>query len=184
MEDMGKSELTPMVAVDPFHLPQSEPLALTVNNKEKEFRQEQEKKEQEEEEEVNFKRSEEKKPGFTFTVGDDNGENQSFTLQVPTPFRLKCFGLEPSHPIWPWNSRQRLQPQPHYMLIIIIIAVINQVLQLDVLEEVPTKDPLADASNNQMRWIVTILVNLWWSFTFFSWLFFSNSDVGDDIKML
>jgi len=102
MGDMGKTELTPMVAVDPFHLPQSEPLALTVNNKKKEFRQEQEEKE----DEVNFKRLEEKKSGFTFTVADDNGENQSFTLQV---------------------------------------------LQLDVLEDVPTKDPLADASNTQMR---------------------------------
>ena len=80
MEDMGKSELTPMVAVDPFHLPQSEPLALTVNTKEKGSRQEEEEKE----EEVNFKRLDEKKPGFTFTVSDDNGENQSFTLQVPT----------------------------------------------------------------------------------------------------
>ena len=87
MADMGETELTPMVAVDPFRLPQSEPLALTVNNKEKEssdlneFRQEQE---EEEEEEVNFKQSEsEKKTGFTFTVADDTGENQPFTLQVP-----------------------------------------------------------------------------------------------------
>ena len=52
MADMGETELTPMVAVDPFHLPQSEPLALTVNNKEKEssdlneFRQEQEEEEE------------------------------------------------------------------------------------------------------------------------------------------
>ena len=88
---MAETELTPMVAVDPFHLPQSEPLALTVNNKEKEggdmkeFRQE----EEEEEEEVNFKRPEEKKEGFTFTVADDNGENQSFTLQVSTPLSFK-----------------------------------------------------------------------------------------------
>ena len=55
MADMGETELTPMVAVDPFHLPQSEPLALTVNNKEKEssdlneFRQEEEEEEEEEE---------------------------------------------------------------------------------------------------------------------------------------
>ena len=92
MADMGETELTPMVAVDPFHLPQSEPLALTVNNKEKEssdlneFRQEQE---EEEEEEVNFKQSEsEKKTGFTFTVADDTGENQPFTLQVPLALSL------------------------------------------------------------------------------------------------
>ena len=38
MGDMEARELTPMVAVDPFHLPQSEPLALTVNNKEKDSR--------------------------------------------------------------------------------------------------------------------------------------------------
>ena len=88
MADMGETELTPMVAVDPFRLPQSEPLALTVNNKEKEssdlneFRQEQE-------EEVNFKQSEsEKKTGFTFTVADDTGENQPFTLQVPLALSL------------------------------------------------------------------------------------------------
>ena len=86
MGDMGKAELTPMVAVDPFHLPQSEPLALTVNNKKKEFRQEQEEKE----DEVNFKRPEEKKSGFTFTVADDNGENQSFTLQVPASSTDSC----------------------------------------------------------------------------------------------
>ena len=90
---MAETELTPMVAVDPFHLPQSEPLALTVNNKEKEggdmkeFSQEEE--EEEEEEDVNFKRPEEKKEGFTFTVADDNGENQSFTLQVSTPLSFK-----------------------------------------------------------------------------------------------
>ena len=89
---MAETELTPMVAVDPFHLPQSEPLALTVNNKEreggdmKEFRQEEEK---EEEEDVNFKRPDEKKEGFTFTVADDNGENQSFTLQVSTTLSFK-----------------------------------------------------------------------------------------------
>ena len=86
---MGKTELTPMVAVDPFHLPQSEPLALTVNNKKKEFRQEQEEKE----DEVNFKRPEEKKSGFTFTVADDNGENQSFTLQVPASISSVSFNV-------------------------------------------------------------------------------------------
>ena len=89
MGDMGKAELTPMVAVDPFHLPQSEPLALTVNNKKKEFRQEQEEKE----DEVNFKRPEEKKSGFTFTVADDNGENQSFTLQVPASISSVSFNV-------------------------------------------------------------------------------------------
>ena len=53
---MAETELTPMVAVDPFNLPQSEPLALTVNNKEKEggnmkeFRKEEEEKEEEEDE--------------------------------------------------------------------------------------------------------------------------------------
>ena len=83
MADMGETELTPMVAVDPFHLPQSEPLALTVNKESSnldEFRQEQE----QEEEEVNIKQNQDKrKTGFTFTVADDTGENQSFTLQVP-----------------------------------------------------------------------------------------------------
>ena len=31
--------------------------------------------------------------------------------------------------------------------------LVPKVLQLDVLEEVETKEPLADASNNQIRWI-------------------------------
>ena len=88
MADMDETELTPMVAVDPFHLPQSEPLALTVNNRQKEssnldeFRQEQE--QEQEKEEVNFKQNRaERKTGFTFTVADHTGENQPFTLQVP-----------------------------------------------------------------------------------------------------
>ena len=89
MGDMEARELTPMVAVDPFHLPQSEPLALTVNNKEKESRHlnefmEEQVEVEKEKEEVNFKRPEENKAGFTFRVAaDENGENQSFTLQVP-----------------------------------------------------------------------------------------------------
>ena len=94
MADMGETELTPMVAVDPFHLPQSEPLALTVNKEMEssnldEFRQEQE------EEEVNIKQNQDKrKTGFTFTVADDTGENQSFTLQVPlTLSHHSCFSL-------------------------------------------------------------------------------------------
>ena len=114
MAEMGKAELTPMVAVDPFHLPQSEPLALTVNNKEKEggdlkeFRQEQE----EEEENVNIKQPNEKKTGFTFTVADDNGENQSFTLQVTISLSFKVLFcqphshlscVDPSHPVWLCN---------------------------------------------------------------------------------
>ena len=73
MGDMEARELTPMVAVDPFHLPQSEPLALTVNNKEKESRHLMEFMEdqvdvEEEKEDVNFKWHKENKAGFTFRV--------------------------------------------------------------------------------------------------------------------
>ena len=102
MADMGETELTPMVTVDPFHLPQSEPLALTVNKEKEsseldEFRQEQE----EEEEEVNIKQNGDKrKTGFTFTVADNTGENQSFTLQVP---RRHCLPL-PSLSFLPLSS--------------------------------------------------------------------------------
>ena len=75
-----KTELTPMVAVDPFQLAQNaDPLALKEGEEE-----------EEEEEGSRLTNMGENNPKFSFTVpASHNGDDQQFTLQV-FPYHVFC----------------------------------------------------------------------------------------------